>query len=174
MKFNLNESITILQRTPTTLQELLLGLPDAWLTTNEGPNTWSPYDIVGHLIHADRTDWMTRAEMILSESANKHFPPFDRFAQFENSKGKSLEQLLDEFYQLRQEKIVQLLAKNLTEADLNKVGFHPEFGKVTLRELLATWVAHDLGHLAQIARVMAKQYKESVGPWKNYLPILER
>ena len=174
MEFNLKQSIDLLQRTPHTLHQLLHGIPETWSKNNEGPDTWSPYDIVGHLIHADNTDWMTRAEVILSEAGNKHFPPFDRFAQFELSKGKSLEQLLVEFEQVRREKIALLVAKNLSEADLDKFGFHPEFGKVTLRELLATWVAHDLGHLAQIARVMAKQYKDAVGPWKKYLSIMER
>lgn len=174
MEFNLNKSIEILSRTPLVIETLLNDLSEDWVKNNEGPETWSPYDIVGHLIHGEKTDWLIRAEIILSDKSDKTFAPFDRFAQFENSKGKSLKQLLDEFKQLRKENIALLLKKNITAPDYGKKGIHPAFGEVTLEQLLATWTVHDLGHIAQITRVMSKQYKAAVGPWKEYLPVLEK
>jgi|SRR3954470_22958486 len=172
MDFNLIKSIEILSRTPLVLETLLNDLHDDWTKNNEGAETWSAYDIVGHLIHGEKTDWMVRTEIILSNTSDKTFEPFDRFAQFENSKGKSLKQLLDEFKELRKKNIAQLLEKKISESDLSKTGIHPAFGNITLSQLLATWVAHDLGHIAQITRVMAKQYTSAVGPWKEYLPVL--
>lgn len=172
MNFELERSIQILERTPHIIHNLLNGLSDFWTHQNEGNDSWSPYDIVGHLIHGEKTDWIPRLEIILGSRENKTFKPFDRFAQFEASKGKSLEMLLDEFAKVRVANLTSLKDNALSEADLNKTGVHPEFGTVTARQLLSTWVVHDLGHIAQITRVMAKQYKEDVGPWKAYIPIL--
>lgn len=174
MTFTLQNSLEILERTPSVLHHLLHQLPADWTTPNEGEGTWSVYDIVGHLIHGEKTDWLPRAELILSDKSDKRFEPFDRFAQFEDSKGKSLGQLLEEFKQLRHKNLEQLRSENLTDEHLGKIGIHPAFGEVTLAQLLATWVVHDLNHLSQIARVMAKQYKEAVGPWVAYLGILQR
>lgn len=174
MNFNLDHCIEILSRTPAVLDSLLGGLSDEWIHSNEGEATWSPFDIVGHLIHGDKTDWIPRMEVILSDGPDKKFDPFDRFAQFEVSKGKNFRQLLDEFKALRKENIGILKSKNLVAQDLLKTGIHPEFGEVRLEQLLATWTAHDLSHLAQITRVMARQYTREVGPWKQYLSILSR
>ena len=171
--FSLKDSLEILERTPAVLHTLLHNLSSEWTSPNEGGETWSAYDIVGHLIHGEKTDWMSRIEIILSDSHDKEFTPFDRFAQFENSKGKSLNELLEEFKLLRVKNIERLGQKNLREKQLQLKGVHPAFGKVTLTQLLATWVVHDLNHLAQISRVMAKQYKEEVGPWIEYLKILQ-
>ena len=173
MKFDLNKSIEILTNTPGVLESLLDGLSDEWLHSNEGMDTWSPYDIIGHLIHAERTDWMERMDIILNRD-DKHFKPFDRFAQFTESKGKSLSDLLIEFRELREKNLEVLKKIDLTEDKLNKIGIHPKFGEVTLKQLLSTWTVHDLNHLAQISRVMAKQYKEETGPWVEYLPVLTR
>ena len=173
MKFDMNKSIEILTNTPGVLESLLDGLSDEWLHSNEGMDTWSPYDIIGHLIHAERTDWMERMDIILNRD-DKHFRPFDRFAQFTESEGKSLSDLLIEFRELRQKNLETLKKIDLTEDKLNKIGIHPKFGEVTLKQLLSTWTVHDLNHLAQISRVMAKQYKEETGPWVEYLPILTR
>jgi len=173
MKFNLPQAIEVLERTPIVLDTLLHGLSTEWTTNNEGGDTWSPYDVMGHLIHGEKTDWTQRMEIILSQGDNKTFASFDRFAQFEESKGKTLTQLLDEFKTARQYNLAILKSKNLTGSDLTKTGTHPMFGTVTLEQLLATWVAHDLNHIAQISRVMAKQYKEEVGPWIEYLRILK-
>ena len=174
MEFDLRQGIAVLERTPPTLRAMLRGLGPAWFDATEGPDTWSPYVIVGHLIHAERTDWIPRSQIILAQGANRRFTPYDRFAQFSESKGKSLGDLLDEFARLRVENLATLAAWRLTDAQLALEGEHPEFGAVTLRQLLATWVAHDLGHVAQTARVMAKQYREAVGPWRAYLPVLDR
>lgn len=174
MVFELNKSIEILERTPRVLSALLDGLNDEWITNNEGPETWTPYDVIGHLIHGEKTDWLVRANIILSDKPNKTFAPFDRFAQFEESKGKSITQLLKEFQEFRNRNLAELRSKNLLPEDLARTGIHPSFGNVTLEHLLATWVAHDLGHIAQIARVMAKQYKDEVGPWREFLPVLDR
>ncbi len=153
---------------------MLTGLSPAWTGATEGPNTWSPYVIVGHLIHGERADWIPRAQLILTEGVQRRFTPFDREAQFRESDGKSLHTLLDEFARHRAENLVTLRSWQLTDAQLSLEGEHPEFGPVTLRQLLATWVAHDLGHLAQVARVMAKQYRNAVGPWRAYLSVLDR
>lgn len=173
MKFNLPKSIEILERTPDVLNNLLQNIAIDWTSTNEGGDSWSVYDVVGHLIHGEKTDWIPRMEIILSDNADKTFEPFDRFAQLNENEGKSLAQLLEEFKVLRQENMVQLRAANLTENDLEKTGIHPAFGEITLSQLLATWTVHDLNHIAQIARVMAKQYKAEVGPWVAYLRILQ-
>ena len=174
MDFDLSSGIAVLQRMPWTLRTMLSSIPAAWIVANEGPDTWSPYDIVGHLIHGERTDWIPRAEIILAQGPNRRFTPFDRFAQFRDSDGKSLEDLLDEFARLRSENLKKFLDWRLTERELALEGEHPELGPVTLRQLLASWVAHDLGHIAQMARVMAKQYREAIGPWRAYLTIMDR
>ena len=174
MKYNKAHAVAILSRTPAVLRAWLEGLPEEWTFANEGGESWSAFDIVGHYIHGEVTDWIPRANIILSDSADKEFQPFDRFAQFENSKGKSLSQLLDEFEWLRNKTVGRLQAMELTEETLALEGIHPEFGKVTLEQLLATWVTHDYAHLGQLARVMAKQYADSVGPWRQYIPILGR
>ncbi|MCI0449681.1 MAG: DinB family protein [Chlorobi bacterium] len=174
MKFSIEKSVEILERTPRVLEELLNDLSDEWITSNEGADSWSPYDIMGHLIHGEKTDWITRMQIILSGREDKSFEPFDRFAQFKNSKGKSIKLLLDEFKQLRKKNIETLNSANITSDQLNLTGIHPEFGEVTLEQLIATWVVHDLSHIVQISRVMAMQYKDEVGPWIEYLPILTR
>ena len=174
MEFDLATGITVLERTPSTLRAMLDGLPSSWTDATEGPETWSPYVIVGHLIHGERTDWIPRARIILAQADNRRFAPYDRFAQFRESQGKSLRQLLEEFARLRADNLAMLNAWHLTPAQLELDGEHPDFGHVTLRQLLATWVAHDLGHIAQTARVMAKQYRDAVGPWRAYLPVLDR
>ena len=173
MNFSMHQSIEILERTPVVLQNLLEGLSAEWTSNNEGGETWSAYDVIGHLIHGDKTDWLTRAELILSYNVEKKFQPFDRFAQFENSKGKTLKQLLDEFKEIRDANIIRLRSLKITEQDLEKTGVHPTFGVVTLSQLLSTWIVHDLNHISQIARVMAKQYKIEVGPWIEFLKILK-
>ena len=174
MDFDLTAGIAVLERTPQTLRALLAGLPPAWTDATEGPETWSPYVIVGHLIHGERTDWIPRARIILDLVPERRFTPYDRFAQFRVSEGKSLADLLDELARLRGENLATLAGWRLTDAQLALRGEHPEFGPVTLRQLLATWVAHDLGHVAQTARVMAKQYRDAVGPWRAYLPVMDR
>lgn len=173
MNFSLDKSIEILERTPTVLKELLNNISDDWSMNNEGGESWTPYDVLGHLIHGETGDWLERTDIILSDGGNKNFKPFDRFAQFEESKGKSLKDLLGEFMMLRIMNLEKLKAKNITEADLDKKGIHPAFGEVTLRQLLSTWAVHDLNHTAQIIRVMAYQYKDNVGPWSEYLRILK-
>ena len=173
MDYQNEEAVAILRRTPPTLKALLTGLPEAWTTSTEGSGTWSAYDIVGHLIHGERTDWMPRAKMILQFGETRAFEPFDRFAQARESEGKSLEQLLDEFARLRRENLIELRALNLRPQDLARRGRHPALGVVALSELLATWAAHDLTHLHQISRVMAHQYREAVGPWSQYLGVLQ-
>ncbi|WP_421775025.1 DinB family protein [Gracilimonas sp.] len=174
MKFNFDHSVNILQRTPAILNEMLSNLPPKWIDTNEGSNTWSPYDVVGHLIHGEKTDWVPRMEIILSDKTDKKFQPFNRFAQFEESKGKSMEKLLEEFKDLRNTNIELLRNQKLVPADLEKKGIHPDFGEVNLSQLLSAWVVHDLNHIAQISRVMASLYKSEVGPWVNYLGILKQ
>ncbi|MHB1097740.1 MAG: DinB family protein [Gemmatimonadaceae bacterium] len=174
MSFDLNDGIAILERTPATLRALLSGLSEEWITANEGPETFSPFDNLGHLIHGERTDWIPRGRLILAQRTNRTFEPYDRFAQVRESEGKSVATLLDEFATLRAENLATLRSWNLTERELSLEGVHPSLGSVTLRQLLATWVAHDLGHVAQTARVMAKRHREAVGPWRSYLPILDR
>lgn len=174
MEFDLAKSVAVLERTPVVLRAMLAGLPDEWVFSSEGPETFTPYDVLGHLIHGERADWMTRARIILEQGADRRFTPYDRFAQFEESKGKTLAQLLDEFASVRAENLRTLAGWKLTDALLGLEGEHPKFGSVTLRQLLATWTAHDLSHIAQIARVMAKQHRDAVGPWREYLPIMDR
>ena len=173
MNFSIEKSISILERTPAVMHELLFDLPEEWIMFNEGDETWSPYDIVGHLIHGESSDWIKRLEIILSDFTDKKFTPFDRFAQFNESKGKKMNTLLNEFKILRKKNIEILKSKNITDIDFEREGVHPVFGIVTLRNLIATWAVHDLNHLAQINRVMAHQYKSEVGPWKEYLRILK-
>lgn len=173
MKYSLSKSYEILDRTPTVLKTLLSNLHEDWVMNNEGPETFSPYDVIGHLIHGEKTDWAVRAKIILEFGLSKPFVPWDRFAQYEESKGKTLEQLLNEFETVRKENMVWFKGLNLSESDLDKKGLHPKLGEVTLRNLLATWVVHDLTHIAQITRVMAKQYKEEMGPWPQFFRILE-
>ena len=173
MEYSFNKSLEILERTPAVLKTLLSGLSDDWTINNEGGETWSPYDVIGHLIHGETTDWMQRLALILDTQSDHKFKIFDRLAQFEESKGKTLDQLLDEFAKVRKANLEKLKALNLTESQLNLPGIHPSFGEVSLKNLLATWVAHDLDHIQQIVRVMAKQYKEEVGPWVEYLKILK-
>jgi uncharacterized damage-inducible protein DinB len=172
MEFQLKHAISILSRTPATLNSLLRGAPAEWTTGNEGPDTWSPYEVLGHLIHGEETDWIPRARIILEHGESRAFEPFDRFAQFEKSRGKSADELLDEFELLRTENLAVLQQMKLTPDQLELRGTHPELGSVTMSELLATWVVHDVSHVAQATRVMCKQYSEAVGPWKQYLPIL--
>ena len=174
MEFKLNEGIAVLERTPATLRAMLEGLAPVWTDANEGLQTWSPYVIVGHLIHGERADWMPARKSSLLSSRNAGSSRTHRFAQFRESEGKSLGELLDEFAHLRAGNVAMLVGWNLTDAQLQLDGEHPEFGRVTLRQLLATWVAHDLSHVAQAARVMAKQYREAVGPWRAYLPLMDR
>lgn len=174
MDFNVTAGVAVLERTPATLRAMLAGLPSVWVDATEGPGTWSPQVIVGHLIHGERTDWIPRARIILAQGPARRFTPYDRFAQFQESRGQTLGALLDEFASLRAENLATLADWNLTDFQLALEGEHPEFGPVTLRQLLATWVAHDLGHVAQAARVMAKQYREAIGPWRAYLPIVDR
>lgn len=170
-KFKLDEAVAILERTPSSLRALLIGLPDTWTTATEGDGTWSPYDVIGHLIHGERTDWIPRARHILA-GETRPFESFDRTAQFTESKGKTLTELLDTFANARRENLAALNEMHLTDEDFNRPGLHPELGGVTLGQLLATWVVHDLDHVAQIARTMAKVYREATGPWSAYLSIL--
>jgi hypothetical protein len=170
--FVMEEAIAILARTPETLDALLRGLPDGWIVANEGGDTWSPFDVIGHLIHGERTDWVPRAKMILERGEERAFDTFDRFAQFSQSEGRTLAGLLDELATLRRENLRELTALRLTDADLESRGRHPVLGIVTLRQLLATWVAHDLDHVVQISRVLARQYSDEVGPWRAYLRII--
>jgi len=172
MDFTLETAVPVLTRTPGVLAQLLRDLPPAWVTGTEGPDTWSPFDVVGHLIHGERTDWIPRVEHLLAHGEAVPFPPFDRFAQFEASAGQTVAQLLDTFAALRRQSLERLAALRLTAADLERTGRHPEFGRVRLGQHLATWVAHDLDHLVQVARVMGRQYTEAVGPWRRYLRIL--
>ena len=170
--FVMEEGVAILSRTPATLDALLRGLPDGWIAAHEGGETWSPFDVIGHLIHAERTNWIPRARVILEYGETRPFDPFDRVAQFAASNGRTLPSLLDEFATVRNESLGALAALRLTDADFDRRGRHPDFGVVTLRQLLATWVAHDLDHVMQISRVLARQYSDEVGPWRAYLRII--
>jgi len=177
-EFSLSEAIAVLTRTPATLDALLRGLPDIWVRGNEGrckdgTNSWSAFDVVGHLIVGERTDWMPRTRIILEQGEARAFVPFNRFAQEKEGQGKSLEQLLDEFARLRAENLAALRALNVQPRDFTRRGMHPELGVMTLAELLATWAVHDLTHLHQISRVMAHQYRDAVGPWSAYLGVLQ-
>ena len=171
--FSIEEATAVLARTPSTLDALLRGLPVSWTNAHEGGDTWSPFDVVGHLIHGEQTDWIPRAKIILADGDARAFDRFDRLAQFGASAGRILPDLLDEFATLRHANLRELGSLNLTDEDLGRSGRHPELGLVTLRQLLATWVAHDLGHIVQIARVLARQYSDEVGPWRAYLRIIE-
>lgn len=172
MHFDLDRSMEVLRRSPATLRALLDGLGEPWVRGTEGQDTFSPFDVVGHLIDGEETDWIPRAQVILARGPNLRFEPYDRFRHRARNAGRSLESLLAEFARLRAANLELLRSWNLTEAELNLPGEHPSFGDVTLRQLLATWVVHDLDHLAQVARVMAKQYQDDVGPWVPFLPIL--
>ena len=169
MAFDLQETTILLARTPSALNALLRDLPETWTSHNEGGKTWSVFDIVGHLIHGERTDWMPRARMIMQLGETRAFDPFDRLAQERESRGKSLGELLDEFARLRSENLVALRAMNLQPPDFDRRGRHPALGVVMLSQLLATWAVHDLTHLHQLSRVMAYRYRDVVGPWKEYL-----
>lgn len=174
MQFELDQSMAILERTPRTLAALLEDLPREWTRVTEGGESWSAYTVLGHLIHGERADWIPRAKIILEAGESRTFEPFDRFAQLRDSEGKSLEELLVEFADLRRRNLSILRSLGLERGDFAKLGVHPDLGVVTLGQLLSTWVVHDLGHLAQIARVMSRRYAEDVGPWSGHLPILGR
>lgn len=173
MNFNFDLSIQVLERTPTILKVLLSGLDDKWIYSNEGEDTWSPFDVVGHLLHGEKTDWIPRLEIILSDKEVRAFKPYDRFAQFEESKGKSMDDLLLEFIELRRVNLKYLKSLNISDELLTRTAIHPSLGTVTLKNLLACWTVHDLSHLAQISRVMSKQYSNEVGPWEEYFRILK-
>ena len=173
MAHSLEESIALLARTPGVLNALLRDMPDVWTTGREGEGTWNPFDVVAHLIHAERENWIPRARMILDSGEARAFLPFDREGNFEESRSKTLEELLDEFTQARAESLQRLGELNLSHHDLEKRGNHPALGSGTLSELLATWAAHDLTHLHQISRVMAAQYREAVGPWNRFLGVMQ-
>ena len=172
MAHNLEHTIAVLSRTPSTMNAMLRDLPEEWTHRNEGDGTFSAFDVIGHLIHGDRTDWIPRARIILEHGDTKPFEKFDRLAQVRESKGKSLPQLLDEFARIRGKKLDELRALNLKPQDFERRGQHPALGIVTLSQLLATWAAHDLTHLHQVSRVMAHQYREAVGPWTRYLGVM--
>jgi uncharacterized damage-inducible protein DinB len=170
-EFKLQDAVAILERTPATLKTMIEDLPESWTRATEGEGTWSPYDVIGHLIHGERTDWILRAQQILAGDP-RPFAPFDRTAMFAESEGQQLSRLLKTFAELRKENLATLRAMNLTDSDFARQGLHPELGQVTLGQLLATWVVHDLDHVGQIARTMAKAYTNATGPWIKYLSIL--
>lgn len=172
-EFNLDQAVALLSRTPASLDALLRGLPDTWARGTEGPDTWSAFDIVGHFICCEQSDWMPRLRIILESGESRSFDPFDRFEQFRENSAKSLEQRLDDFARLRAANLAALQTLNLTAGDLARRGTHPDIGAVTLSELLATWTVHDLTHLHQLSRVMAHQYREAVGPWIAHLGVLK-
>jgi len=174
MTFHLEQALEVLQNTPAVLRALLANLSDPWVLSSYGDQTFSAFDVVGHLIHGERTDWMVRARMILEEGERRPFEPFDRYAMYEASRGKPLGELLDTFASLRAQNLHDLRALGLTDEKLSLRGTHPALGSVTLRQLLATWVVHDLNHIHQIAKAMAHQYRDEVGPWKEYLSILPK
>ncbi len=173
MQYNQTKALEILERTPSVLNALLSGIDDDWIMNNEGPDTFSPYDVVGHLIHGEKADWTKRIKIILDYGTAKSFETFDRFAMYEESKGKTMQQLLDEFGERRKQNINWFKSLELEETDYDKKGLHLKLGEVTMRNLLATWVVHDLTHIAQISRVMAKQYKAEIGPWVEFFRILD-
>jgi hypothetical protein len=174
VKFDLDLSIAVLERTPDALRALLSGLPEEWTLGNEGADTWSAFDVVGHLIDGEEKDWMERAQIILAQGQNREFEPFDRHRHLRKNGGRTLEELLDRFAALRRENLDSLGNAQVGDEQLTLLGLHPDFGPVTLGHLLATWVVHDLNHLSQISRVMARQYADAVGPWRAYLSILQR
>ena len=173
MKFQVNQAVEILSKTPLVLKSLLGNLSNEWIENIDNPQDWSPFDVVGHYIHGEETDWIARAEIILNQSANITFEPFDRFAQFEKSKHKTLDELLETFAQLRQKSLATLASWDLSDEHLRLKGTHPELGEVNLEQLLSTWVVHDLTHIRQIVTVLAKNYSENVGVWREYLSILK-
>jgi hypothetical protein len=173
MNFSIGQSLEILQQTPSTLEALVGNISPGWTSANEGDETWSVFDVIGHLVHGEKTDWMVRAEIILSQRPDKTFSKFDRFAQFHESKGKTLSQLLQEFRELRSKNIEWLLSQDISDSQLKETGIHRVLGEVTLSQLLATWTVHDLNHIWQITRVMAHQYRSEVGPWSQFLGILK-
>jgi uncharacterized damage-inducible protein DinB len=173
MNFKVEKAIEILERTPQTLSSLLIGLSDEWIFSNEGESTWSPFDVVGHLIEAEKYNWIPRIEMILTKGESETFPPFDRFSQLHQNTEKTIEQLLNEFAELRQQNLEKLKTMITAQTNLDQTGIHPDFGVVKLSELLATLATHDLSHIAQITRVMANRYRDDVGPWKSYLRIMK-
>jgi hypothetical protein len=172
MQMEVVQAVSVLERTPAALSGLLAGLPEVWVTGNEGAGTFSPREVLGHLIHGEETDWIPRAEIILASGENRPFTPFDRFGFRGWLEGTSTAELLERFARLRRESLVRLDAFALTRADLERRGTHPGLGPVTLGQLLAAWVVHDLGHITQVARVMAKQYRDEVGPWTQYMTVL--
>jgi hypothetical protein len=172
-EFNVTEAVAVLTRTPATLDSLLRGLPGVWVHRNEGKDTWSAFDIMGHLVFAERSDWMPRVRILLENGETRPFDPFDRFAQLNVKRASSLEQLLDDFAGLRRDNLAALSALNLPQESFNRRGRHPALGVVTLAELLAAWAVHDLTHLHQLSRVMAHQYRDAVGPWSAYLGVLQ-
>lgn len=172
MSFDLSKSFAMLERTPEVLKTLLKDLPEDWTNANEGGESWSPFIIVGHLLHGEKTDWLTRTKIILSDAEDKTFPPFDRFAQIKDNQGRKLNDLLDEFAERRKANLEELKKLNITAEMLEKTGIHPSFGEVSLGNLLTTWMTHDLNHLYQITRVLAKQSKKETGPWVEFLRIL--
>jgi hypothetical protein len=173
MKFDLALALPLLESTPQALDSLLRDLPAAWTGASEGAGTWSPFDVVGHLIDGEEADWIPRVRILLSDAGDRRFEPFDRFRHLSRNRGRSLGDLLQEFATLRRTNLTSLRHFRLTPTDLRRTGTHPELGVVTLEQHLATWVAHDLGHLAQVSRIMARQYTDAVGPWRAYLPILD-
>lgn len=169
--FNLDEAVAILERTPASLSALLAGVPDRWVRATEGDGTWSPHDVIGHLIEGERTNWIPRARHILA-GERRPFDPFDRTGQRDERQDTSVADLLTTFAELRRENLAALVGMNLTSADLSRTGQHPEFGEVRLSQLLATWIVHDLNHMRQIVETMAKVYADAIGPWSAYLPIV--
>jgi hypothetical protein len=174
MSFDLKNGIQVLERTPSVLRTLLAGLSPDWTDATEGPGTWSPRIIVAHLVDAERYNWVPRARVVLEHGPSRPFPVFDRTAAEETPDDASLDALLDTFVRLREEGVAAVRSWDLADADLARGGHHPELGPVKLGQLLATWVAHDLSHVAQVSRVMAKQYRDAVGPWRTFLPIMDR
>lgn len=173
MKFQIEKAVEILAQTPAVVKSLLENLSGEWLENAPDSESWSAFDVVGHLIHGEETDWIPRAEIILAQAENSTFQPFDRFAQLEKSKGKTLNELIENFTALRAKNLKTLREMNLTEEKLQLKGIHPELGEVTLEQLLATWTVHDLNHLKQLVTVLANKYAENVGVWKQYLSILQ-
>ena len=172
LDYDLERSIPLLERTPAVLRSLLAGLPDGWVHATDGPGTWSAFDVMGHLIHGEKTDWIPRARHIMDVGPSEPFPTFDREAMFEASRGRSVDSLLEEFATRRAESLAALRALNLKPGDLDRRGLHPQLGTVTLRQHLATWVAHDLGHIRQIAQTLGRQYRDEVGPWRAFLSMM--
>ena len=170
--FQLEQAKEVLARTPAVLKEMLAGLSEGWIFNNYGPETWAPFDVIGHLIHGERTDWIPRLHIIFNHGTSRAFEPFDRYAQYEASKGKSIDELLETFAQLRKANLDELRSLDLTEPRLDREGIHPALGRVTARQLLATWVCHDLNHIHQVAKAMSYQYRNEVGAWRAYITIL--